>query len=378
MSNLAIVKHSLGGELGGPAESFEKFLINMEESFYVVSHPLNRESVQLTTIKKFTDGIVVSEVKIKRRYFGIINYLIDVFFTPKFKDLGTVVCFNPWSVLLVKIRFKRIKKLVFWGVDLHPRLKKLSFYQNMFYLIENLSLKFVSLQIENNRFALEKRREYSPYLLRKNINSLVVPITHDIKLEIHRHLEKSVINMLYIGAIDQRNGTLFFIEIAKLLKKYRNRFTFHIIGTGASLPIFQSMVNQLDISENFIFYKNLSIQEIINISKKIDLALAPYEFNKNSFSVYADPGKLVLYSALGLPVIVNRAPLMVKEYEEQAGFIGMNEDDDSVVWAKKIIELKSDSDLSTKLAQMSKNYGEKRKSEYVYSKLFARLIENDG
>jgi glycosyltransferase involved in cell wall biosynthesis len=97
----------------------------------------------------------------------------------------------------------------------------------------------------------------------------------------------------------------------------------------------------------------------------------------NSFSVYADPGKLVLYSALGLPVIVNRVPLMVKEYEDQAGFIGMNEDDDSEVWAKKIIDLKLDSDLSIKLAQMSKNYGEKRKSEYVYSKLFARLIEND-
>ena len=377
MSNLAIVKHSLGGELGGPAESFEKFLINMEESFYVVSHPLNRESVQLTTIKKFTDGNVVSEVKIKRRYFGIINYLIDVFFTPKFTDLDTVVCFNPWSVLLVKIRFKRIKKLIFWGVDLHPRLKKLSFYQTIFFIIENLSLRFISLQIENNKFALEKRREYLPYLQSKNINSLVVPITHDMKLEIDRHLEKSVTNMLYIGAIDQRNGALFFIEIAKLLKKYRNRFTFHIIGTGASLPILQSMVNQFNISENFIFYKNLSIQEIINISEKIDLALAPYEFNMNSFSVYADPGKLVLYSALGLPVIVNRVPLMVKEYEEQAGFIGRNEDDDSAVWANKIIELKLDSDLSTKLAQMSKSYGEKRKSEYVFSKLFARLIEND-
>jgi glycosyltransferase involved in cell wall biosynthesis len=183
--------------------------------------------------------------------------------------------------------------------------------------------------------------------------------------------------MLYIGAVDQRNGTLFFIEIAKLLKEYRNRFIFHIIGTGSSLPILQSMVDQYNISENFIFYKNLSIQEIMNISKKIDLALAPYEFNMNSFSVYADPGKLVLYSALGLPVIVNRVPLMVKEYEDQAGFIGMNEDDDSEVWAKKIIELKLDSDLSSKLAQMSKNYGEKRKSEYVYSKLLARLIEYD-
>ena len=122
------------------------------------------------------------------------------------------------------------------------------------------------------------------------------------------------------------------------------------------------MVNQFNISENFIFYKNLSIQEIINISKKIDLALAPYEFNMNSFSVYADPGKLVLYSALGLPVIVNRVPLMVKEYEEQAGFIGMNKDDGSAVWAKKIIELKLDSDLAINLAQMSKCSGEKRKS----------------
>jgi hypothetical protein len=133
------------------------------------------------------------------------------------------------------------------------------------------------------------------------------------------------------------------------------------------------MVNQFNFSDNFIFYNNLSNQEIMNVSRNIDLALAPYEFNTNSFSVYADPGKLVLYTALGLPAIVNRVPLMVKEYENQAGFIGMNKDDDSAVWAKKIIEIKLNSDLSIELTKMSINYGEKRKSDYVYSKFFTKL-----
>ena len=126
-ANLVLIKHSLGDHVGGPAEALEKYFLESRKSFGVISHPLNSESHLNTVIKDFKLGELTSISEIPRKHQSVYTFLFDLIATPKIQEGTTIVCFNPWAVVIAK--FKSLGKtfIIFWGVDFIPKQKKFSF-----------------------------------------------------------------------------------------------------------------------------------------------------------------------------------------------------------------------------------------------------------
>ena len=62
-------------------------------------------------------------------------------------------------------------------------------------------------------------------------------------------------------------------------------------------------------------------EDVEKILLKCSLAIAPYNPNdKNSFSFYADPGKVKVYLGCGLPIVITKVPEIYKTIvKEKAG-----------------------------------------------------------
>ena len=341
-------------------------MIEQESNVVVVSHPLNSTSSNVSVKRFYEKGILSSEQIVKRHSFGLVSRLLDIFHTPRLTGNKIVFCFNPWALLLAKVKFRNPRLLIFWGVDYNPRRNSFFLLNKLLKIVEQICLSFMDIHIENNIYALEARKKR--ILRAKNdwVSSFIVPITHDIKVLEPRSPDPFTLNIFYLGAVNRRNGIDFIVKLAEEMKSLNLIFKFHIVGTGSEYYGVIKKTKSLELGKYFNFYGALSQEEYCKISRKMDIAVAPYQFDFESFTRFADPGKLVLYAALGLPTMVNRVPLIVDEYENYAGFIGMNDNQGVEDWVNKMLQIKNDTKFSHTLSKLSLEYGAKRTSDSIF------------
>jgi glycosyltransferase involved in cell wall biosynthesis len=341
-------------------------LINQESNLVVVSHPLNSTSSNVSIKRFYEKGILSSEQIVKRHNFGFVSRLLDLFHTPRLTGNKIVFCFNPWALLLAKVKFRNPKLLIFWGVDYNPRRNSFFLLNKLLEIVEQTCLSFMDIHIENNIYALQARKKRILRTKNDCVSSFIVPITHDIKVLEPRSPDPVTLNIFYLGAVNKRNGIDFIVELAEEMKSLNLIFNFHIVGIGSEYDGVIKKTKSLELDKYFNFYGVLSQEEYCKISRKMDIAVAPYQFNLDSYTRFADPGKLVLYAALGLPTIVNRVPLIVNEYENYAGFVGMNDNQGVEDWVSKILQIKNDTKLAHTLSKLSLEYGARRTSNSTF------------
>jgi glycosyltransferase involved in cell wall biosynthesis len=368
-ANLVLIKHSVGDHVGGPAEALEKYLLETRKSFGVISHPLNSDSHLKTVIKDFKSGQLISISEKPRKHQGVYTFLFDLIATPRIQEGTTVVCFNPWAVVLAK--FKSLGKtfIIFWGVDFIPKQKKISFRSSLYKTMEKFAFRFVDFQIENNIFALQERRRAIPGLNGREIPELVIPISHNFNADQPIKKSEDRLRILYVGGLNSRNGGTFLAEIARELQNQGKNFRLDVIGGGHSLTEIDILIRKYNLHEKVILHGQIEDEWIPEIAREASFGLAPYQFGDDTFTKFADPGKLVFYAAFGLVTLVSRVPLITTEYEQHASFFGMSEDKSAADWAAKLIQLHSDQDLLLTQRIKSRSYGESRKSHKIFEML---------
>jgi hypothetical protein len=371
-SQIAIVKHSLGEHIGGPAEALEKYLARNSASFCVLSHPLNRESNPISLFKKFSGGKLVSAEQMKRKWVGPISFIFDVGHSPKLKDQDLIFCFNPWAVILSRVLGGRKPRVIFWGVDFVPQTNRFNLTSFLYKITEKLSMSLIDFQLENNEFALEIRRKSFQILESKLIPHRVVPITHDFPDKPIPTDKNSILNLLYVGGINERNGSSMLPFIAESLRKHIE-IHFHVVGGGTGLEELNTLIRKLELNAQFTIYGQLKDEKIPEIAALCQFGLAPYKFDRNLFTVFADPGKYVFYTAFGLIGVSSIVPLILDEYITDAGFVGMREEDSAECWAQKILDIFNDIDEINSRRTASYHYGLSRKTDSVMKSLFDDL-----
>jgi len=371
-SRIAIVKHSLGEHIGGPAEALEKYLARNSASFCVLSHPLNRESNPISLFKKFSGGKLVSAEQMKRKWVGPISFIFDVGHSPKLKDQDLIFRFNPWAVILSRVLGGRKPRVIFWGVDFVPQTDRFNLTSFLYKITEKISMSLIDFQIENNKFALEIRRKSFQILESKLIPYRVVPISHDFPDKPISTDKNSILNLLYVGGINERNGSSMLPYIAESLRNHIE-VHFHVVGGGTGLAELDTLIRKLELNRQFTIYGQLKDEKIPDIAALCQFGLAPYKFDRNLFTVFADPGKYVFYTAFGLIGVSSMVPLILDEYITDAGFVGMKEEDSAECWAQKILDIFNDIEEINSRRIASYHYGLSRKTDSVMKSLFDDL-----
>ena len=115
-------------------------------------------------------------------------------------------------------------------------------------------------------------------------------------------------------------GVDLLISAVALLRDKGSPVVLEIIGGGEILDRLQRRVIAEGLSDVVIFRGFVAdFRKALDILASASLAIAPYDVDPDSFSHFADPGKLKAYLSVGLPILLTDVPPNASELQERAG-----------------------------------------------------------
>jgi glycosyltransferase involved in cell wall biosynthesis len=145
----------------------------------------------------------------------------------------------------------------------------------------------------------------------------VVPYgSHPVAVDAHEPYRRN--DIAYMGEISRRKGAELFVPIATELRKKGMEARFVIIGRGDYLDALREDIRRAGMAERFLLLGYIeNIREATRILSRCGVAIAPYSpTDRNSFTYYADPGKLKIYLGCGLPVVLTDVPPIAARIRE--------------------------------------------------------------
>jgi glycosyltransferase involved in cell wall biosynthesis len=120
----------------------------------------------------------------------------------------------------------------------------------------------------------------------------------------------------YVGELTERMALDACIDAIDQVRRSIPDVRLLIIGRGPDEAALRSKVRSLDLMRNVEFLGFIEGQDRVRaILTQCAAGIAPYVTAPWQPARYADPGKVKLYMAAGLPVIVTHAPALAQEIE---------------------------------------------------------------
>jgi glycosyltransferase involved in cell wall biosynthesis len=121
----------------------------------------------------------------------------------------------------------------------------------------------------------------------------------------------------YIGVLRKGQG----LEIVFESLKSNPLLNLEIIGEGPALADLKRTVSALDLQKRVTFYGLVQQEDVIvNIVKRWQIGLAPYDPSKQNMTYYTEPSKIKFYLEYRLPIIMTKITYIAKVLEKyQAG-----------------------------------------------------------
>jgi glycosyltransferase involved in cell wall biosynthesis len=173
--------------------------------------------------------------------------------------------------------------------------------------------------------------------------------------------------LVFLGHILEKQGIQLVIKaIPKIVERIPN-FKFKIIGDGVYKNKLIKLANDLAVSK-YCDFKGLisNIKEVENEVAKSCLAIAPYIRELDSWTYFADPGKVKTYLACGIPVLLTEIPWNAREIEGMRCGKIIKENEEDILLG--ILEL-----MDGIINQKFRNNAIKYSKSFDYEKIFGDL-----
>lgn len=254
----------------------------------------------------------------------------------------------------------RVRKTMFWSMDFVPESRFRSGLKNKAYhWINTLSYKSADEMWDISPRMAEAREKYlgmeeGDYKLRK-----VVPYgmwVDRVRRYSYEQCEQNT--LVFMGHLIEKQGVQVVIRAIPAILKRLPEFRFKIIGGGNYKEDAEQLARNLNVSQVCSFLGKIDDIRIVEDEiAKSAVAIAPYVKALDTWTYYADPGKVKTYLACGVPVLLTDIPWNAKDIEEKGCGKIITEDVDDIV--EKILLL------------MDKNRNESyRKNAIEYSRSF--------
>lgn len=182
------------------------------------------------------------------------------------------------------------------------------------------------------------------------------------------------LRVVYVGDMLRSKGAALFVPFALALRRLVPGFSLTLIGGGRDLAALREEVRQAGLDgevevRGFV----ASMDDVVAALSKGAVAIAPYEpFDENSFTFYADPGKVKVYLGCGLPVVLTDVPPIARELaREGAGLIASYDAEDLAQKVAAVLRAPDYAAMRARAAALGRQCAWPR----VFEAAFARLDE---
>jgi glycosyltransferase involved in cell wall biosynthesis len=251
------------------------------------------------------------------------------------------------------------KRVIYWNIDFVPLNRFKAGWKNFFYhKINSFSCKHADEFWDLSPRMAEGRKKYLGIGKKDYKSYRVVPYgvwVDRIKKIPYEKCEKNT--LVFMGHLMPKQGVDMVIsKIPNMVKRYPN-FSFKIIGGGRYSGNLVKLAKKMSVMKNCLFLGRINTKRMEREIAKSAVAIAPYLGLKDSYTFYADPGKVKTYLACGVPVLLTGLPWNAKEIQRNRCGLIIRDD------GKDIVEK-----LAT-IMNPSKN-GEFRQNALEYSRRF--------
>jgi glycosyltransferase involved in cell wall biosynthesis len=314
-SRFAIVAN---GFAEGPAQALREFLLGQgARRVTTILHPLVREGDTRHVISEEEPG---APPRIRRRSLPFrppFTYVLDPLVPLRTPQVDAWVGFNSLACargLLARSR-GRAGSVVYWCVDFVPERFGHGLVTRAYDAFDRLCCRRADARFELSVAALEGREARHGIPSDQLAPARVVPMGAWIdRVPTTQPDGYNRRHVVFLGHLVQRQGVALLIEALRLLPDV----SADVIGRG---PLEEELRREASpLGERVRFHGFIEDhRDVERILAGAALAVAPYEPDPESFSRFADPGKLKSYLAAGLPILLTDVPPNARELADRGG-----------------------------------------------------------
>jgi len=303
------------GFADGPAQALRDYLVAREAEVTTVFHPLTREQGTTHVIARYAGGEQVGERRVRVPLHAPASFAVDPFVPLLPPRVDVWFGFNPLACARGLVA--RADRVVLWSVDFVPdRFGRGTLATRIYDRLDRLCCVRADARVELSDVARDARnRRHGLGAAHAHIVPMGawldrVPTTTDASFERGR--------IVFLGHLVERQG------VATLLDALGDR-PVDIIGTGPLAAELRARGG----SATFHGYV-ADHRDVERLLSEGAVAVAPYRQTADTFTRYADPGKLKAYLAAGLPIVLTDVPPNARELEHDAGAVVVADDADAL------------------------------------------------
>jgi glycosyltransferase involved in cell wall biosynthesis len=318
-SSFAVVAN---GFADGPAQALRDYLVVRAARVVAVFHPLTREQGGTHVVREYTGGRRVRTRSISLPLRTPLSFASDPFVPLRMPVVDLWFGFNPLACArgLAARRLERAERVVLWSVDFVPERFGRTPLTRLYDRLDRLCCTRADVRVELSAMARDARNRRHG-LEDGMVPTHVVPMgawlsrapqSHEDAFERRR--------VVFLGHLVRRQGVALLLEALSQLEHRGASVETDVIGDGPLLGELRAHAARLGIDARMRFHgfveDHRRVEELLAGAA---IAVAPYEPSPDSFTRYADPGKLKAYLAAGLPIVVTAVPPVAAELAESAG-----------------------------------------------------------
>jgi len=303
------------GFADGPAQALRDYLVARDVNVVTIFHPLTPEQGRTHLVRTYAGGAQVRERSVRLPLRPPASFALDPFvplFPPK---VDAWFGFNPLACArgLVARRQRRAGCVVLWSVDFVPdRFGHGTLPTRIYDRVDRLCCQRADARIELSEAARagRNRRHDLPAEVR---SAHIVPMGAWVERVPTTPPDGfSRRRVVFLGHLVARQGVAKLLDALALLGE---GIAADVTRTG---PLEGELRGPANSTVTFHGYVE-DHREVERLLSESSVAVAPYQQSDDTFTRYADPGKLKAYLAAGLPLVLTDVPPNARELERDAG-----------------------------------------------------------
>ncbi len=377
--HIAVVFHTYT-PIGGLAQELVTYLNERAARVTLIFHPFPSARMPLNSVMRiFKRGKPVGEFKTPApRGPAIIFYVLDVLstFYLLFRAGDPIDLFigldnlNAFTGILLK-KLGRVKSVVFYVVDYVPQRFDSRWLNDLYHWIDKFCCQKADA-IWNVSPAMMQARRARWNSLETFAPDFTVPLGCPFDRierlpidQVNRHA------IVFMGSLTHEQGITLILEAWPAIRARVPDAKLSIIGGGELEAALKSQARRLGIesSVRFLGFIPADIEMERELSQSA-IGVAPYREDKASFKYYADPGKVKLYLAAGLPVVITKVPPIAVEIERADAGIAIGYD--CAELAQAVVSLLTLDDLYARQRGNAIKFAEQFSWHLIFDHAFAQ------
>lgn len=380
---VAIVKHTYT-PTGGAEQELLRYLLPRTKAIVYISHPFpEAKGVPLNTaIVYYEDGkekknVLAPLIKGPSPLFFVKDILFTLWYllrhTSRFQLYVGVDNLNARTGLLLK-RLAAVHRTIYYVIDYAPNRFSHRPGQMLYRALDRRCC-YDSDAVWNVSVSMEEARKLEGVDPSRCAPQIEVPLGARCSEIPSLPIEKIDPNLVvFLGNLTREQGLDIMIKSMLKLRDTVPGARLRVIGDGPESASLKRLADEVGVSDAIDFLGFIKDDaRAAELVAEGAVGIAPYPRTPDTYKQFADPGKVKIYLAAGLPVVISRVPRVAELVEKSGAGIAIEPAADSLTDA--LSSILSSRQKAVEMRANASELGKKFDWDAIFDRAFERTLD---